>query len=380
MSANKKSPGTNWVTKLLLGIPALAIAIMMVAIAPPEHRVGFYAFAALCGLIALVALGKGRLRAFCGSAVGVVVLVAGIAYLAHALARDRASLGGALMFCLVFGLPGAAYAWITRFGFRSELYAPNDIEGAQARVDRRLSERPVAATTSATRRAMSPEERTMLEALLRDLPSAPDRIARSAGGFAMTWAMTMVAFVLLWKATGWFLGKVAGFEVGWTSEWAPWLLAIGGTATALFALGVTIRAHRRWTDPRPVLRADLDSGEVIEEHRRFTAAKAFVEPEHGAKLYLLRTDDERVFAAYDRFPLDDDDSPTTPALQPRRCLVLVRAPLTGYVLGRAWSGEPFESTEAIEMTAPPEDWPESDEFCKLAWDEAEHRLAGRPPL
>ena len=101
----------------------------MVLIATPEEgakKMFFYGFAGFCFLITIACLAQRRAREFAGSAVGACVFLAGLWYLVamllegpgNWLALDEPSALQALLFLLVFGLPGAAYALNVRFGFR----------------------------------------------------------------------------------------------------------------------------------------------------------------------------------------------------------------------------------------------------------------------
>ncbi|MCG6118057.1 MAG: hypothetical protein MEQ07_07665 [Aquimonas sp.] len=114
---------------LLLGISTLLIGLMMVLIATPEEgakKMFFYGFAGFCFLITIACLAQRRAREFAGSLVGVCVFTAGLWYLGSMLlegpgswlALDEPSALQAILFLLVFGLPGAAYALRLRFGFR----------------------------------------------------------------------------------------------------------------------------------------------------------------------------------------------------------------------------------------------------------------------
>lgn len=115
--------------RLLLGGFTLLIGALMVLVASPEEgdkRLFFYAFAGFCFLISFACVSKGRPRQFVGSIIGAVVFGSGVWYLASTLgvgpvastSRAEPSTLNALLFLLFFGLPGALYAWRTRFGFR----------------------------------------------------------------------------------------------------------------------------------------------------------------------------------------------------------------------------------------------------------------------
>lgn len=115
--------------RLLLGGSTLLMGGLMVLIASPEEgdkRLFFYAFAGFCFLIAFACVARGRPRQFVGSVIGAVAFASGLWHLAAtrspgALAsplRGESSIVNALLFMAFFGLPGADYAWRTRFGLR----------------------------------------------------------------------------------------------------------------------------------------------------------------------------------------------------------------------------------------------------------------------
>lgn len=115
--------------RLLLGGSTLLMGGLMVLIASPEEgdkRLFFYAFAGFCFLISFACVARGRPRQFVGSVIGAVVFASGVWYLASTLSAGplasassaEPSTVNALLYMAFFGLPGAAYAWRTRFGFR----------------------------------------------------------------------------------------------------------------------------------------------------------------------------------------------------------------------------------------------------------------------
>ncbi|MDQ3024796.1 MAG: hypothetical protein M3R04_10550 [bacterium] len=115
--------------RIFLGVVALLIGALMALIAPDdEHRVHFYGVAVFCTFMAVTCFSQGRVRAFCGSVIGVTVFGLGIWYLIgqfdhgqfYSGSRSRPSIVNAVAFNLVFGLPGLIYAWVKRFGFRRD--------------------------------------------------------------------------------------------------------------------------------------------------------------------------------------------------------------------------------------------------------------------
>jgi hypothetical protein len=61
-------------------------------------------------------------------------------------------------------------------------------------------------------------------------------------------------------------------------------------------------------------------------------------------------------------------------MKPRTQLRLVRAPASQYVLATTFEGNVLDVGKPVEMYAPPDEWPEDSEFCKVPWDEIEPRF------
>lgn len=84
-----------------------------------------YAFGAFCLLIAAAAVLRGRAAKFCGSLIGGCVFLIALVYLGHELMKGpilsgsfrQPSMVNAVLFLLIFGVPGLLYAIKARFGF-----------------------------------------------------------------------------------------------------------------------------------------------------------------------------------------------------------------------------------------------------------------------
>ncbi len=93
--------------------------------ADPDKAWLSYFLGAFCVLVAMAGLLKGRAARFCGSVVGLSVFAFGLLYLANELlsgpffsdSRSKPSVLNAIMFMLVFGVPGLVYAIKAKFGF-----------------------------------------------------------------------------------------------------------------------------------------------------------------------------------------------------------------------------------------------------------------------
>ncbi len=211
------------------------------------------------------------------------------------------------------------------------------------------------------------------------MPGPMQRWKLAAGNFLVTWAALMLALAVLWLLLAWLGRKFVEVNFGLGSPAGPWVLGIGVPLIAVFAVLSTVRWVRAWRDIRPALREDIEHGTVVEEHYTFAAAKRFQEPEHGGLLYFLHSANERALVLYDHESQNlgvQGADPLSSSFVPRAELVMVRAPHTRFVLGKEFSGPELKAGAPKELTAPPSEWPEQDEYCKYGWGELEARLAG----
>lgn len=228
----------------------------------------------------------------------------------------------------------------------------------------------------ATQRPMTDEERARLGKLLAGSPS---RVVPAATSFLLTWVLGSLGFVIAWTIATVIGRMLFDARIGWNSPAGPWIAGGGALLGAVVAAVTTARWLRGWKDGRPGILADLAGGVVIEERLRFTEARRFQELEHGGLLYFLRAVDDRVFAMFDHDSQDlaiEGKDPLTSPFRPGRELLLVRAPASGFVFSRTFSGLPLEAGRPAELSASPRDWPESDEFCAAAWDELDRKWGG----
>jgi hypothetical protein len=229
-------------------------------------------------------------------------------------------------------------------------------------------------------RAMSESERKFLEEILEAAPGSGRRWWQGAANALILFAVLMLVFAVAWRIVGWLARATADLDIGWNSPAAPWILFLGGVTCAAYAIVSSVRWVRRWTDTRPLIRADLAGGQVMDETYSFTAAKRFQEPEHGGLIYFLRTRDDKVFVLYDSESQDlgvQDEDPLKSTFRPCTNLVMVRAPKTGYVISKQFSGESLSLSEPRELTLGPEKWPEQETCCEIPWEKLEARLSKR---
>ena len=119
--------GLSPFSRFILGLFSALFEVVMVLVAPPTDKaVFFYAFGAFCLLISVACVTKGRIRQFVGSFIGSILLILSGWYLYAQLTggpffserRSEPSVVNAWFFFVAFGIPGAAYAIRTKFGFR----------------------------------------------------------------------------------------------------------------------------------------------------------------------------------------------------------------------------------------------------------------------
>lgn len=234
-------------------------------------------------------------------------------------------------------------------------------------------------TSRITKRPMSEPEREFLTRNLKSAATGGSRWRRGGENALVLWAMSMLLFVFGWKLIAWVARVTLHVEFGWSSSAVVWIALFGAVACALVAVVSSVRAIKSWRDIRPDLRADLEGGQVIEETCEFTAAKRFQEPEHGGLIYFLRTTDDKVLVLYDHESQDlgvQDENPLKSTFQPRTELLIVRAPKTGFIISKRFSGAALNAGDPHELSVAPQSWPESETYCKLRWDELERRLSG----
>lgn len=236
-----------------------------------------------------------------------------------------------------------------------------------------------------SRRPMTESEREFLAGVLSRAPTSVARWLRGGANALALWAASLLLFALAWMLVAWALRATVHVDLGWDSPAAGRIAATGAVACALLASVSAARWLKGWSDPRPQLRADLEGGQVAEESYRFTQARRFQEPEHGGLIYFLRTADDEVLALYDHESADlgaGEGNPLDSQFRPCAELLMVRAPTTGLVIERRFSGDVLDAGHPLELAVPPSSWPESEAYCAIPWDQLEGRLgpgSGRSP-
>ena len=234
-------------------------------------------------------------------------------------------------------------------------------------------------TQQATTRPMSIPERQHLERVVETVGGRAARLRLAVGNAVVSWAGSLLIVFVVWLSVAWPARLMGGLDIGLQSPFAPWIFALAVPLCAVYAVVATILAMRRQRDLLPALEADLQSGRVAEESYRFTEARRFQRPDHGGLTYFLRTPDDRVFVLHDSESETLDmrrQDPLTSRFRPCSALSIVRAPRSGVVLGRSFSGEELDAGDPSLMFLPPSLRPESDACWDVPWAELEQRLGG----
>lgn len=226
-------------------------------------------------------------------------------------------------------------------------------------------------------RAMTTAEQAAFASQLADLPDA-------AG---MRWRFGLVLLVAWTVCSGLAIGLGLALVTGaralglldwnWRSPSGAWIAFATALAVGLALAPTLLRQLRAWRRHGDALRQDLAGGRVYDEHLRFVEAAAFVEPEHGGTMWLLRSPDERAFLMYDDTSLDPADAPRhEEQLRPAARLHLVRAPGSKLAIVRRFAGDPLPGGPPVALRGDIEKLPEGDDWVDGGWHAALARLRG----
>jgi hypothetical protein len=191
------------------------------------------------------------------------------------------------------------------------------------------------------------------------------------------WVSLVLVFIFAWVFAAWVGRKFFGVNFGWNSDWAPAIFGAGVLFCALVMTPNVVKSTRSRSRALSKVRSDLAAGVVDEVELHFTGVKRFQESEHGGLMYFFLTREEEVFVLFDyksqQLGVDGQDPLTSP-FAPRRQLVLVRAPESRIVVRTTFSGEALPLASLLELTARPEEWPNSEDYCEIPWTQLEARL------
>lgn len=222
-------------------------------------------------------------------------------------------------------------------------------------------------------RPMSDAEREFVAGLLNVQSSRSRFWKLSLENFVVMWAVATLVVIVGWLLLAWVTKLVLDWRIGMSSPVAIWVAGLGVPLCGVIAGVSTIRWVKTWPDYRSNLESDLAEGVVSEERYKISGVKRFQEPEHGGLIYFLRTTDDRSLVLYDDESQRVDDSLKS-TFRPSEDLVMVRAPSTGFVIEKVFSGAPLSLPNPIQLVAPPNQWPENEAFTDIPWDDLERRL------
>jgi hypothetical protein len=116
LEGNGNVNGLSRGSRIVLGFFSGLAGLIMVVAAPPTDRApGFYFVALICLMLCIACIGDTRVRQLLGSCVGTALFAASLWYGYARLGQPE--FFKALIFFVIFGLPGVAYAVSTGFGF-----------------------------------------------------------------------------------------------------------------------------------------------------------------------------------------------------------------------------------------------------------------------
>lgn len=227
---------------------------------------------------------------------------------------------------------------------------------------------------------MSEEEAQVLQRVIDAHPAKYRKLKMFVGNVAITWCIFMLLMVIAWLIVAWVARKAFGVEVGWdNSIVAIWVISVGGIACLVFSIISTVRWVRGWGDIREPLHTDIVNQRVSVEEYEFGEVLRMQEPEHLGLMYFMREDDEAAFVFFDRQSQDlgvQGEDPLSSTFVPRRQLRLIRAPASGVAIASEFHGDALPPGDPIELTAPPDEWPEHEEICKVPWSQLTATFAG----
>lgn len=227
------------------------------------------------------------------------------------------------------------------------------------------------------KREQTASERAFLEELLSKLPTSGRRTREAVENFLVMLAAFTMTGVLIWAGVAWVVETLFDFDMSWFSTHAFPIAPVVVAVSAVCAAFSTKRWMNSWPDHRQPLREDLSGGFVTEEQLTVQEAKLLQEPEGGGLIYFLKADDGRVLVLYDRESLDlamADEDPMGSSFEPQSVVTIVKAPESGFTISRRFSGENIDIAGPAEITAPPNQWPEDEDFCSIPWGEIELQL------
>ena len=218
---------------------------------------------------------------------------------------------------------------------------------------------------------MSGEEQEFLQRIIAAHPTGLRKLKMVVGNALITWCIFMLLVVIGWLIVAWATRMLFDVEIGWSNNIAgAWVVSMGGIICLVYAIVSTARWVRDWGDIREPLHTDIANQRVNVEEYEFREVIRMQEPEHLGLMYFMREDDEAAFVYFDSESQDlgvQGEDPLSSAFVPRRHLRVTRAPKSGVAIACEFSGDTLQPGDPIEITVPPDQWPEHEEVCKVPW-------------
>lgn len=231
-----------------------------------------------------------------------------------------------------------------------------------------------------TKREMNAEERAELEKIAAELKQTKiDYSELLMFGYGILLLM-LLAFCL-WAVTSWFLWLLIDFDIGPKGPYGQAIKIIGGFGCAAYMIFVWFHHRNKFHKYREeyasqVLKS-IEANVVKDESYQIKDVKRFIEPEHGGLIYFLLTSNNRILVLYDyesaELGTNGEDS-LSGSFEVRNMLNIVKAPKSDHVLRQYFSGDLIEPHKPIDMTLPPEEWPEDATWYRGKWDRLEKRF------
>ncbi|QWF15595.1 hypothetical protein [Lysobacter capsici] len=210
------------------------------------------------------------------------------------------------------------------------------------------------------------------------------RDARFDRPMLANWLTTasIASLALLFIAASWPLVLRAGLsDPDWGAGWLPYAIVACPLLGAAYASYRTLMYRREVRANRPRMFgsywADADAGTIQEERYEFLDGRCVHEPEIGGHVHLLRVDRDRCLVIFDLRSFDLAEAgrdPMASAMQPARCAVLRRAPVSGLLMSIEFSGPVFAKTPSRALGHEMPRWADHGKIWRVAWDVIERRL------
>ena len=220
-------------------------------------------------------------------------------------------------------------------------------------------------------REMNEIEHLYLAQVLGTLPAPKKRYLKAALNTAVFWVFSLFGFCILWFISSLILTTFASIDIGVSSDYSTVIFPIAIIVAGLFALNST----RRWLSTSEsgytYIKADLAAQKIQTERYKVKSVKCFKESKHGGLLYFLLlkhpvSKQKSIRVIYDYESQNDKVDPTL-LLTIKTILTICTAPNSKIVVDNVFEGDSVTKIEYLDLTAPPEQWPNPDSWEDIEW-------------